>query len=229
MTTQTRIDLKEKRSRRAAGFTWLLTCLAFLLMTVPATAGTILPGQYFLLDHPNGAISPPPYGLRMDSLGYTFSAELNGASLVLTWNGGNTADIAGTLWNNQTAELWTVDFELTGVTAVAGNLGFRSTGGTGSLTDPLLNAVSLTGKQDGSGSAFTFLADGHRLAGDSDSPVARGWVQGSGVNDFLTRAIPVPEPTTALLLGLGLISLAAHRRRERGPQSCGGRGAPGTA
>ena len=186
-----------------------------------AQAGSFLPGQYFLLDHPDGAISPPPYGLRMDSLGYTFSVELNGAEVVLDWSGGTTATLTGTLWNNQTSELWSVDYEITGIVTAPANLGFTATGGNGSLVDPSLSVTSLVGKQDGSGSAFTLLADGHRLgghplSGGPDTPVARGWVQGSGTNDWLAVVTPIPEPGTGLLFGFGLIGLAEIRRR-RGP------------
>jgi len=182
-------------------------------------AGTILPGQYFLLDHPDGTISPPPYGLRLDYLGITLSTELNGASTVLSWDGGTTATISGTLWNNQAAEMWSVDYTLTGVSAAPANLGFSAVAGSGTLTDASLNVIGLTGLQDGTGSAFDFLADGHRLGshsgyGGSQAAVGRGWLTGAGTNDWLVLATPVPEPGTALLFGLGLAFLSSSSSRR---------------
>ena len=110
---------------------FLFSLLGLGIASGSAPAGVILPGQYFLLDHPDGSISPPPYGLRMDDLGFTFSTELNGASVVLTWNGGATATLIGSLWNNQAAEMWTVDYTLTGVLAEPGNQGLTATGRSG--------------------------------------------------------------------------------------------------
>ncbi len=189
--------------------------IAALAVGGSAAAGTILPGQYFLLDHPDGEISPPPYGLRMDDLGYTFSTELNGASVILDWDDlAGTATISGTLWNNQLSELWTVSYTLTGVVAEPGNLGFKASAGSGLLTDPLLNDTVLTGESmGGGGPVFEFLADGYRISGDNDTPVGRGWLLPAGsTDDWLVTAVPVPEPTTALMLGLGLAVMGVRRR-----------------
>ncbi len=209
--------------RRTAGSVSLKATAFFVLcmaMAPAALAGTIFPGQYQLLDHPDGQLTPPPYGLRVDSLGYTFSVETGGANIVLDWDGGATASITGTLWNNQLSEMWTVDYQLTGVVAAPANLGFSATAGSGLLTSPLLVDTVLTGEPaGGTGPVFEFLADGHRLGGhpafgDADTPVGRGWILPVGsTDDWLVRATLVPEPGTALLLGLGLAGLAGTRRR----------------
>ena len=63
---------RQLTSDRKAGLV-LLGVLLALFLAVPiiapsASAGVILPGQFLLLDHPDGSISPPPYGLRLDDL-----------------------------------------------------------------------------------------------------------------------------------------------------------------
>lgn len=66
-------------------------------------------------------------------------------------------------------------------------------------------------RQGGTGAAFSFLPDGHRLAGDDSSYVGRGWFNANGTNDWLVRAVQTPEPGTLLLLGAGMLLLARRR------------------
>jgi hypothetical protein len=151
----------------------------------------------------------------MDQLSVTgskaFSVELGEASVSLTWDA-SSANISGTLQRNGTSEIWNVNYLLTGI-ALVGTQGFTATGGSGTLTDPSTNDTTLTGLQNGSGFVFEFLADGDRIAGDTDTPVGRGWLQGSYTNDWLV--IGIPEPGTLLILGSGLLGLTVYARRYR--------------
>ncbi len=194
--------------------------LAALLVSGPAVAGTIDPGTYQLLDHGDGNLGPA-YGLRVDAINEVFSFELDEAFVELIWDGGNTATISGVMNQNSNAlpgtggigPLWDLNYLLTGVVAV-GTQGFTATAGTGMLTDPSNAVTNLIGEQDHDDFAFLFLADGHRLAGDSNSPVARGWLLPPGsTDDFLTRAVRLPEPGSALLMTVVLAGLALVRRR----------------
>lgn len=196
----------------------ILIGLGLTLIAGAAQAiGIINPGLYQLLDHGDGTLGPQ-YGLRVDSIGEVFSVELGGANIVLDWDGGTTATISGTLnrntlgGNGGVGETWSIVYTLTGVSAV-GTQGFTATGGSGILTDTLLADTVLTGEPNGSGFVFEFLADGHRISGDNDSPVGRGWLlPPSSTDDWLVRAVLIPEPGTAILFGLGLMGLATQRR-----------------
>ena len=194
----------------------LILALALGLATVaapPAHAGMVLPGTYQLLDHGFGALGPD-YGLRVDAIGEVFSFELGGVAVFLTWDGGATANISGTIHENDDSEIWTLNYDLTGVTAV-GTLGFTATGGSGTITDSFLNVTNITGEANPGGDVMEFFGDGHRIPGDNDTPVGRGWLlPPSSTDDFLFRAVAVvPEPAALLLLGLGGLALAASRRR----------------
>ncbi len=183
-----------------------------LLFTMQSSfaAGIIGPGVYQLHDHGFGTLGPD-YGLRVDAIAAIFSVDLGGASTTLTWDGGATATIAGTLHNNATTDIWTVSFVLSGVVPV-GTTGFTATAGTGTLTDPLLNVTVMTGEQNGSGIAFDFLADGHRLPGDSSTAVGRGWLlPPNSTDDWLVRAELIPEPGTLALLTAGGLMIVRRR------------------
>lgn len=191
---------------------------AVLFGSGPAVAGIIDPGTYRLLDHGDGQLGTA-YGLRADAIGEVFSFEIGGAYVELVWDGSDTATITGDINENLLGgdgglgPQWQLEFTLTGVVD-AGTLGFTASGGTGTLTDPFNNVTILTGEQNTGGDAFLLLADGHRLDGDSDTPVARGWLLPSGsTDDFLTRAERIPEPPMALLLTLALAGLGLVARR----------------
>ena len=209
-------------SRRRLSLIAGVASLVLLLGPGVASAGTILPGDYFLLDH-GFADFGPDYGLRLDASGHFFSVELGSASVILSWDGGTTATIDGALnlntagGNGGVGDTWTVLYTLTGVSAV-GTLGFVATGGSGTLTDPFNDVTNIFGEADGTGNVFEFLADGHRIDGDSDTPVGRGWLlPPDSTDDWIVRAVLVPEPGTAWLVCTGLIGLSAYRSRATQP------------
>ena len=197
-------------------------------MAMSAQAATV---SYILGDHEDGALydgvstSGPagPYGLRYDDIdppngnGPTFSVGDNlgglGGVVKLTWDDANLAGgatLSGTMYRNDTGDTWTVSYALSGLVD-DGNGGWTATSGTGSMTDGV-DVVSLTGKQDGSGFAFIFADDGHRLPG-SEGWVGRGWLEGGGTDDWLVTATVVPLPAAVWLFGSALGALGWLRRR----------------
>lgn len=209
-----------------------LATLFFICVTT-ANAAIVENQQYFLLDHPDGGLvgSHGPYGLRIDAIappvgaGPTFSTQLGGASAILEWTG-TTASIMGTLWNNTTSTLWTVDQQFTDVVAVSG--GFQAGAGTLTLIDEMDNMFVFDATPTGN----VFVADdsGHRCGSHMDCGplVARGWVIPKygdfekdyygkiipGTNDWLVQLTPVPVPAALPLLISGLLGFTFFSRRK---------------
>ena len=228
-----------------------------------ASAQTASATIFTLLDHPNGGLADEaPYGIRVQSLNGNPAALFSvsttpGASVQLDWDDTFTADnasamavITGTVVRNDDGTpyantTWTVSYTLTELTPSPDN-GFRASAGVGTLVcDDCPDGFALAKELELSGKAkkdsnppevFTFADDGHRLPGDSDSWVARGWIlpvnsetgeagtKGSTPNDWLVRAEiagppappnEVPEPSALLLFGFGLAGLASVLRRRR--------------
>ena len=216
----------------------LVALAAALVFAASAPAAQI----YFLLgDHVDGLLyngnPDEAYGLRLDAQGGTYSAGKNiqpyGGQLYLTYNDTDLAQgarIFGSIDRNSDAGEginFEVEYMITGL--VAWNGGWRADGGSGTATAEaacavMCAALNLTGLQGSSGEAdgwaFIWAPDGHRLAGDSTSWVGRGWLNGTGTNDWLVTGVPtppppgeeVPEPATVSLMLLGLGALIARRK-----------------
>ena len=213
----------------------LVIGLFLLGAALPAFSKTV---TYILGDHEDGALyddvstSGPsgPYGLRYDAIdppngnGPTFSVGDNlgglGGLVTLTWDDANLAagaTISGSMSRNDTVangngDIWTVTYTLTGLVD-DGNGGWTATGGSGSMNDGGAPVI-LTGLQDGSGYAFIFANDGHRLDGDPGVGwVGRGWLTGGGTDDWLVTAV-IPVPAAIWLFPSALAALGWMRRRR---------------
>lgn len=204
----------------------------------PLSAASVL--HYALADHPDGLLNPPAYGLRFDGIfgggAATFSMDYYGDSTLTVHDNGSTIDIRimGTLYGGEvdgsggylSADTYHLDFSYTvDVQAQAdgwiafgehsGDAGslIRDVGGSASL-DPL-DQFSLSPKMDGSGQAFAFLADGHRLPNNTDW-VGRGWFEpypgGTGSQDLLFTGTLIPAP--GALGMLGFVGVVMMRRRR---------------
>ena len=145
--------------------------------------------------------------------------------LVLTYNALDPSTIMGQVKSNATGLFWNVDYTMTGLDVLnTPNGGPRWLSGTGTFTRVVDNHVlSISGKADSSGFSFLFLADCHRYKAEVEAgcpnmrQIARGWVNvDGGTGDFIATATSVPEPSTLLLLGVGLgvVGLRRYRRKQ---------------
>ena len=155
--------------------------LAIAALALTATAASADVFEFQMFNHPDGAVAPPFYGLRVDNLFgegnvNTFSIDAVGDS-VLTVNedGDNiTIHMEGTLFGGADTGVTTGDGALYTYTwdylegVEKTSEGWRVLGmsdaNTGTLTRVSDGATfSFTTKSNNSGVSFIFEADGHRI------------------------------------------------------------------
>ena len=212
------------------------TGIVLATVTMGASAGGLLIGEYQLGDHPDANLNPPPYGLRLDNMlgagAATLSIGYHNDTVLSVWDDGGdlSIHIAGTLHGGLldglggyiSAASYAVDFTYSvGVSASGGGwiVNGYDPGNAGTLTNLDTNAVTSL-YTTGSPETFLFLPDDHRLNTDANDWVGRGWitdqVDGSdplgGTRDWLFTATEIPAPGSFALLGLG--GLVATRRRR---------------
>lgn len=224
-------DTYMKKSTTSAAMIAGLVCI---VGTVHAE--TVLQ-QFALFDHPSGAIAPQAYGLRLDGLSssgpLTFSfgdSLLNSTMMMLVVDTGSQTEIrmSGTVTGNSaTGGTPLGNFNLSVTYVVSGNTtdGWEDNNANlgdvvGTITGNFGSGdqtVNLNAK-DSNGDTFRFLTDGHRISGDSDTWVGRGWVLPNNTmgatNDFLFQAAVVPLPAAAWG-GLAMLGGLCVARRIR--------------
>jgi hypothetical protein len=222
----------------------LTSAVAVGVLAMGASAGGTVLETFNLFNHPSGAVNPQEYGLRLDNFGgaspVTFSFE-DGAGnsdvqlqVIDAGMGVTQIHITGVLRGNSATGgtdygTFMLDVLYT-VNAVTGGWddGVTVDGGfIGDLTAlaPTMDSPLLAGESqdlftitDGSGT-FRFLEDGHRISGDSDTWVGRGWLSPDGnrgfTNDFLFTAQVVPLPPAAIAGFAMLAGVGAYRRLRK--------------
>lgn len=215
-----------------------LTCavVGISALGTAALGGDVVLNTFDLFDHPSGAIDPQAYGIRLDGIGVedpmTFSFGNSQANSTMTMEVVDTGSqieirMTGTVAGNSAnggTDFGTFALNVTYVVDAVSNGWEDNNSAVGSMIGSIEGdfgsgneIIDLWGKSDGN-DAFRFLADGHRIAGDSDTWVGRGWLlpnnQMGNTNDFLFQGALVPLPSAAWG-GLAMLGGIAAARRFR--------------
>ncbi|MEM9082644.1 MAG: hypothetical protein AAGB34_03530 [Planctomycetota bacterium] len=183
-------------------------------------------------NHPDGSVSPPPYGLRLDNVLEPGVAtfEIQSGTLTVEDNAGDLSIVidvrlfGGTLDGNggyTNGAFYDIVYSYTeGVEATATGwrvVGEHAVNGGTLIEDGGDNTQVVLGSKAANGVVFYIQADGHRLSGDNTTWVGRGWVTppAAGFQDWLFTGVDtgIPTPGSAALIGVaGLVAV----RRKRG-------------
>lgn len=215
---------------------------ACILSASAAFADPIIAGTYQLHNHPDGAVAPPGYGLRLDELDnatsghdiFTFDFDKAGAAMFLTYDdSAQTVHIFGQAWggrdvggsyaNDSYLGIYAIDFLYdVNVADVPGDDDIWVTAppdqqNTGSVTGP--GGMPVYALSDISNGQYTFRFgdedddNGHR---GFDGISGWGWVAVDGEHDdsqdWLFTAVLVPEPASISVLLVGLAAVCRRRR-----------------
>lgn len=181
-----------------------LALAAWLAVLATAPAQAVSTGLYFLNNHPDGAASPPPYGLRLDGLLtgdtneiYTFDFDAPESSMFMSYDGaeirifgsalgGQDAGAAG--YVGGTVDVWDLDFSysvglsqpgtdggLADVFVFADNQNFGTLIGTGTLTSSLGSFELEDQSVNGLPSALAFQLGDENGAGHRGFAGISGW------------------------------------------------------
>lgn len=207
-----------------------LSMLAFFgLSASAASAGFLAPGTYRLHNHPDGAIAPPGYGLRLDGLfgtshQFTFDFDHPQSSVFMEFTGSEIR-IHGTAFggrsnggtnyiNDGYLGTYNFDFQYTAAMAFNGANTELAVHGDPSLNNGSISAVSINSGLTPTADLFDrgmpdsfYLGYNHRgFAGIS----GWGWITYDGRNTSATDdwlfTVTVPAPAALLM---GMIGLAA--------------------
>jgi hypothetical protein len=145
----------------------------------------------------------------------TFTWSLTGPAASLggfpeTGNGSLTANFSGGEWTVSSISGTVGGSAITGLIAGGDNLLFPGD----TLLDP--NGISFSTLNGADINIFSFFAPGSDVtSGNNFGEILSGSTNGFGVGTFsLSENTPVPEPSTLIMLGTGLLGAAGAARRK---------------